>query len=97
MTHKNRHITTEALTPADPAYPILYTATEVARLYFGGARRRIYRAQARDVNPFPQGREIAGRSTFLAAEIETWLREELERNERGDVHKWPAVRSKGVS
>lgn len=71
--------------------PVLLSAVEVAHLYFGGQRRRIYRAQAREVNPFPKGREIAGRVTFLVSEVEKWLDEELARNERGEARKWPAV------
>lgn len=70
--------------------PIVYTAGEVAALYFGGERRRVYRAQARDVNPLPRGRDIAGRSSYLVSEIEAWFNEELARNERGDRRVWPA-------
>ena len=79
----------------DPTHaPILLSANEVAAIYFGGQRRRIYRAQARAVNPFPKGREIAGRVTFLVSEVECWLDEELARNDRGEAKKWPAVREK---
>ena len=74
--------------------PILITAVELATIYFGGERRRIYRAQARDINPLPKSREIAGRACFLVSEIDDWFAEEIARNERGDRRVWPAGQRK---
>ena len=77
--------------------PIVITAGELAKQYFGGERRRVYRAQARDVNPLPKGRDIAGRSSYLVSEIEAWFQEELARNERGERRVWPAGQHKNDS
>lgn len=69
---------------------VLLNAEIVADRLFGGKRRRIYSAINRSVNPFPRGREIAGRATWLQSEVESWLLEELARNDRGERRIWPA-------
>ena len=82
-------------TQPDPT-PILITASDLAKIYFGGERRRIYRAQARDINPLPKSLEIAGRACWLQSQIEAWFEEELARNERGERRVWPAGQRKEV-
>jgi len=71
---------------------ILLTAESVADRLFEGKRRRIYSAINRSINPFPKSREIAGRATWLQSEVEIWLQEELDRNNRGDRRQWPRSR-----